>query len=101
MSLLRKTIFLLVATFILGVAEGWFMLSDGIDLSYEVAHCDFQDDENFDILAQSPQIDMMAADDVFCAIVPIQHIEWLMADEASEGVSSSINLPLRAPPVVG
>ncbi|MCQ2300460.1 MAG: hypothetical protein MJZ81_10100 [Bacteroidales bacterium] len=101
MTPLRKSILLIFASIIMGVAAGWHTSSDGLDLSHEVSSCDFQDDENFDILVQSPHDYMLVSETDFGPCIPIHHIHWLMEDTASEGAVTPIGLPLRAPPVVG
>lgn len=101
MKQLRKSLLLFVATLILGVAEGWHWVSDSTDLSYNASSCDFEDDENFDILVHSPFINMLVAETDFSPDIPVRHIGWLIEDETSEGVICPISLPLRAPPVVG
>lgn len=100
---LLKILLYLCCSITLGIGSGAHIFTDGYDYSntFCESNAGFEDDICFDILVHSMQLDLVENDFSFDLSLTESPIEWQTIAVAPASSGAAINLPLRAPPLVG
>ena len=100
---LLKILLYLCCFVALGIDNGTHYFLSGDEYSCYTCNSDFgfEDDICFDILVHSMQFDLVENNYNFDITLSKRPVEWLATDVDPITNGATINLPLRAPPLVG